>query len=106
MCRGYIQIFHLYRGLNPRHIRSVGHGHHHHESRHSHGAGEGHSRVAQGVKNRKRLGLAAVLTGLFMIVDVIGGVLSGSLALLADAGHMVTDYAALAMASLWHWPQS
>jgi len=33
-----------------------------------------------------------------MIAEVIGGLVSGSLALLADAGHMMTDFAALAMA--------
>ena len=41
---------------------------------------------------------AMLLTGGFMIVEVIGGVLTGSLALLADAGHMLTDTAALALA--------
>ncbi|MFT4089581.1 MAG: cation diffusion facilitator family transporter [Asticcacaulis sp.] len=39
-----------------------------------------------------------VLTFGFMIAEVIGGVLSGSLALIADAGHMLTDAAALALA--------
>ena len=34
----------------------------------------------------------------FMVVEAVGGVLSGSLALLADAGHMLTDAAALALA--------
>lgn len=48
--------------------------------------------------NRKRVGIAAALTGLFMIAEVAGGLISGSLALLADAGHMLTDFAALAMA--------
>lgn len=38
------------------------------------------------------------LTGGFMVAEVIGGVLSGSLALLADAGHMLTDVGALALA--------
>lgn len=38
-----------------------------------------------------------VLTGGFMLVEVVGGVLSGSLALLADAGHMLTDFAALTL---------
>jgi Co/Zn/Cd efflux system component len=33
-----------------------------------------------------------------MLVEAVGGVLSGSLALLADAGHMLTDAAALALA--------
>jgi cobalt-zinc-cadmium efflux system protein len=41
-----------------------------------------------------------LLIGSFMIVEAIGGVLSGSLALLADAGHMLTDTASLAMAWL------
>lgn len=44
------------------------------------------------------LGIAFALTGAFMIVEFVGGVLSNSLALLADAGHMLTDTAALALA--------
>ena len=48
--------------------------------------------------NRGRVGIAALLTGLFMIAEVVGGLISGSLALLADAGHMLTDFAALFMA--------
>lgn len=48
--------------------------------------------------NIKRVQIALLLTGTFMIVEVIGGVLSGSLALLADAGHMLTDSMALALA--------
>ncbi len=46
----------------------------------------------------QRLGLALGITGTFMVLEVIGGWLSGSLALLADAGHMLTDTAALALA--------
>ena len=49
--------------------------------------------------NIKRVQIALVLTGAFMIVEVIGGILSGSLALLADAGHMLTDTMALALAA-------
>lgn len=49
--------------------------------------------------NIKRVQIALILTGAFMIVEVIGGVLSGSLALLADAGHMLTDTMALALAA-------
>lgn len=48
----------------------------------------------------RKLGLVALLTGGFMIVEAIGGVLSGSLALLADAGHMLTDFASLLLAWL------
>jgi len=49
--------------------------------------------------NLKRVMIALVLTGAFMVVEVIGGIISGSLALLADAGHMLTDTMALALAA-------
>jgi len=48
--------------------------------------------------NERSVGLAAVLTGTFMLAEVAGGIISGSLALLADAGHMLTDFATLALA--------
>ena len=51
-------------------------------------------------KNLRRVIAALVLTGGFMIVEVIGGIVSGSLALLADAGHMLTDTMALALAAM------
>jgi len=49
--------------------------------------------------NMRRVLLALALTGSFMVVEVVGGLLSGSLALLADAGHMLTDSMALALAA-------
>jgi len=49
----------------------------------------------------RRLGWALAITATFMVLEVAGGLISGSLALLADAGHMLTDTAALALA--WHW---
>ena len=57
---------------------------------HTHG-GEGHER---------RLLLASLLIGGFMFAEIIGGIVSGSLALLADAGHMVTDFLSLGLAFL------
>ena len=54
---------------------------------HSHGAG-----------NERAIGIAALLTGTFMFAEVFGGIISGSLALLADAGHMLTDFASLVLA--------
>jgi len=48
----------------------------------------------------RRLGWAFAITASFMLLEVIGGLVSGSLALLADAGHMLTDAAALALAWL------
>ena len=50
--------------------------------------------------NMRRVVIALLLTGTFMVVEVIGGILSGSLALLADAGHMLTDTMALALAAV------
>ena len=44
------------------------------------------------------MGLAAALTGVFMFAEVAGGIAAGSLALIADAGHMLTDFASLALA--------
>jgi cobalt-zinc-cadmium efflux system protein len=60
---------------------------HDHQHHHDHGA-----------SNEKRLLWAMLLTGGFMVAEVIGGIVSGSLALLADAGHMLTDSSALFMA--------
>ena len=48
----------------------------------------------------RRVVIALLLTGTFMIVEIIGGILSGSLALLADAGHMLTDTMALSLAAV------
>ncbi len=63
---------------------------------HAHHHGHGHSHDHPG--NEGRVALAALLTGGFMLAEVVGGVVSGSLALLADAGHMLTDFASLALA--------
>lgn len=48
--------------------------------------------------DERRLRTATLLTGAFLLAEIVGGVLSGSLALLADAAHMFTDTASLAMA--------
>ncbi|WP_009869430.1 cation diffusion facilitator family transporter [Paramagnetospirillum magnetotacticum] len=56
----------------------------------------GHSH-ATAPDNEGRVLWALLLTGGFLLAEVIGGILSGSLALLADAGHMLTDTAALGL---------
>jgi cobalt-zinc-cadmium efflux system protein len=48
--------------------------------------------------DRRRLGAALVVTAAFLVVEVAGGLLSGSLALLADATHMFADVGALILA--------
>jgi len=47
--------------------------------------------------------LALVITGGFMVLEFVGGILSGSLALLSDAGHMLTDTAALGLSLSAVW---
>jgi cobalt-zinc-cadmium efflux system protein len=62
------------------------HSHHDHDHEHAHGSGRG------------RLAFAFALTCLMLVVEALGGWWSGSLALLADAAHMLVDAGALALA--------
>jgi len=64
-----------------------------HEHRHEHQNDHGLRHIPSG--GRKDLLLALSITVLMMIAEVIGGLLSNSLALLSDAGHMLTDNLAL-----------
>lgn len=65
---------------------------HHHDCGHSHGS-----------QNRKRLGWAFALSFTYMVAEFVGGWLTNSLALLADAGHMLSDVAALALSFFAIW---
>lgn len=60
--------------------------------------GEGHSHGGGATRNESRVALGACLTAGFMLAEVIGGAISGSLALIADAAHMLTDSIALIFA--------
>lgn len=68
-------------------MHSHGHSHANDDEKHEHT-----------IASRKHMLWAVLLTGSFMLIEVVGGVISGSLALLADAGHMLTDTAALLLA--------
>lgn len=72
---------------------------------HSHGdGGGGHSHgVGDRGQNMRPLAITLALTTTFMVAEVIGGILTGSLALLADAGHMLSDSASLALALFAFW---
>lgn len=59
--------------------------------------GHAHDHDAQAA-NRTRLAIAIAIIGVFLVVQVVGGLLSGSLALLADAGHMTSDLLGLVIA--------
>jgi cobalt-zinc-cadmium efflux system protein len=63
-----------------------------------HGHDHGHR-----AQSRRSLGLVLALTGTYTVFEVVGGWLTGSLALLADAGHMLGDSAALALALVAAW---
>lgn len=73
-------------GLHHHHHGDDGHGHHHHH----HG---------KGASKRALLGSFLIIT-VFLVVEVIGGFLTNSLALLSDAGHMLSDASALLLSFL------
>ncbi|MEO8466022.1 MAG: cation diffusion facilitator family transporter [Gammaproteobacteria bacterium] len=89
--------------MHPSHTHGHDHDADHSQSDHAHddhghaGHGHGHGHHHHRA-NERSVGLAALLTGGFMFVEVAGGMLAGSLALLADAGHMLTDFASLSLA--------
>ena len=66
---------------------------------HNHEHGHSHSHAS----NRRRLVWVIVLTVVYMMAEVVGGLLTNSLALLSDAGHMLADVAALVLALLALW---
>lgn len=74
--------------------------HSHDHGNHRHGGEGGHS------KNMRPLAITLCLTATFMVAEVIGGLLTGSLALLADAGHMLSDSASLGLALFAFWLSS
>ncbi|QPC91047.1 cation diffusion facilitator family transporter [Mesorhizobium sp. INR15] len=73
----------------------MAHSHDHASQGHDHSHGAGH---VHGSTDKKRVLIAACLTAGFMVAEALGGILTGSLALLADAGHMLADSIALGLA--------
>ena len=68
-----------------------------HDHDHGHGHAHGHAHDHASAGGRKGLLIALTITLFMMIAEIIGGILSNSLALLSDAGHMFTDTLALAL---------
>jgi len=66
-------------------------------------AGHAHDRATAAARSRPVLALTLALTCSFLVVELIAGFWTGSLALLADAGHMLTDAAAVALALFATW---
>lgn len=65
-----------------------------HDHAHDHGAGA----LRAGARHQKRLAISFVLIAAFFVVEAVAGFLTNSLALLSDAGHMLTDTVGLGMA--------
>jgi cobalt-zinc-cadmium efflux system protein len=85
-------------GAEEGHPHPHPHDHDRDDHGHAHGLG-GHGAGA----SVRRLGASLVLTAIVMIAEVVGGWLSHSLALLSDAGHMLTDAGALGLAVAAAW---
>lgn len=73
------------------------HGHHHHG--HHHGHGHHH----HGPNNKAGLAIALTITSGIMVLEFVGGLLTKSLALLSDSGHMLSDAGALALSLVAMW---
>ncbi len=82
-------------GTDREHDHGPGHTH---GDGHSHGPGHSHSHLPSGADAERRIRLVLIITFAFMALEAAGGFISGSLALIADAGHMFTDVAALLLA--------
>ena len=70
---------------------------------HSHGDNHDHDSHSHSPGNRRVLWWVLFLTAGYLVAEIIGGIVSGSLALLADAGHMALDVAAVALGLFASW---
>ncbi|MDB4880385.1 MAG: cation transporter [Gemmatimonadetes bacterium] len=82
--------------MSGHHGHAPGHGHSHGHA-HAHGPHQGDGGSA------RRLAIVLGLTALYMVAELVGGIVSHSLALLADAGHMLSDVAALGLSLFAAW---
>ncbi len=82
----------------------MSHHHHHGHAGHDHGHDHGHGHHhGHGAANVRRLSFVLALTAAYMFAEVVGGYFTHSLALLADAGHMLSDVAALGLSVFAIW---
>ena len=73
-------------------------GHAHDDDHDGHRHGGGHVHAPSAGADRRWLAVALALIAGFMVVEVVAGMLAGSLALLSDAAHMLTDAASIGLA--------
>lgn len=90
--------------MGRAHSHSHAHAHHDHGGDHGHSHGHAHGVHPLGSgRSTKALTWALVLTAIILLAEAIGGWLSNSLALLADAGHVLTDAGALGLSLFVTW---
>ena len=90
--------------MSSTHAHSHDHSAHDHAHGHAHAHDHSHDHSHGGISGReKKLIFAFVLTTVMMVVEAVGGFWSGSLALVADAGHMLIDSLALLLAVVGAW---
>ena len=71
---------------------------------HTHGPADVHTGLAaRRRRTARRLQVVLALSAVYMVAEVVGGLVSGSLALLADAGHMFSDVAAVGLSLFAVW---
>ncbi|WP_245531351.1 cation diffusion facilitator family transporter [Asticcacaulis biprosthecium] len=87
---------HLARQLEFSYVAAMAHDHGHHEHHHDHSHGHDHSHAPQDFG--PRFLIAAALNAVFIVAELIYGLASQSLALLADAGHNFSDVVGLLLA--------
>lgn len=93
---------------DQEHHTRVAHGargdaHVHHGHSHGHGHHRGHGHHHHGPNNKAGLAIALTITTGIMILEFAGGLLTKSLALLSDSGHMLSDAGALALSLIAMW---
>lgn len=74
-----------------------------HSHTHSHSHDHAHSQAGAHAHTRRALGIALCITVVFLVIEAVGGFLSGSLALLSDAAHLLTDVGALSLGLFSAW---
>ena len=101
---GHSHVHHAHGHDGHRHTHhGHGHGPRGHAHGHVHGGHSHHDAEHLRSAGRRSLILVLGLTATFMVAEIVGGLLSNSLALLADAAHMFTDVAAIALALFAIW---
>lgn len=74
---------------------------HHHHQHHEHHDHHHHDHVREG--NKKGVAIALIITTSILLLEFFGGLLTNSLALLSDAGHMLSDASSLALSLVAFW---